>query len=165
VVKLVQFELVLFSFVYDTWFLVFLVAIQRFSLADWGFDLELDPLACKHHFPHNSELAPSNLETTESKINNNPAVIFSSKMDTLLHDPFCLKGKSMYISSMNRSTEQLQFVAKLYWPNCTQLNKANIIKLAWGSAPELQNHLPNVFQTLLDFGILTLPVPFVSEKN
>ncbi|CAE6386309.1 unnamed protein product [Rhizoctonia solani] len=82
-------------------FLVFLLAIQRLDVLDWGFDVELDPLVHRRHLPGSSTTAQPGPKTVEPKINNNLKVTFKHNMEELLHNPFCLRGKSTYVFGVN----------------------------------------------------------------
>ncbi|KAG8686429.1 hypothetical protein FRC11_008962 [Ceratobasidium sp. 423] len=126
-------------------FLVFLVAIQRFSLSDWGFDLELDLSIPQRHLPLRSDGTQHGSTMAELDINDHFKITYSTKMTKLIHDVFCICGQSTIVFNVESSTKQLPLVAKLSWPNKDQLDEAAIIKHACESTPHLHNHLPHVF--------------------
>ncbi|KAG8688169.1 hypothetical protein FRC11_005949 [Ceratobasidium sp. 423] len=126
-------------------FLVFLAAIQRFSLSDWGFDLELDPSISRRHLPPKPDGTLHGSMTAELNINDHLKITFSTSMEKLINDVFRIGGRSTLVFDVKSSTEQSPLVAKLSWPNKDQLDEATIIELALQRAPHLRDHLPRVF--------------------
>ncbi|KAG8708425.1 hypothetical protein FRC11_006490 [Ceratobasidium sp. 423] len=121
-------------------FLVFLLAIQRFTLADWGFDVKLDPLLTLRH--SSQKLAPAQIELDVQK---NLKISFRTDTKMLSREAFCLKGRFTNVFGVTSDTEDQPQVAKLYWPNRDRVHEAKIINRARKVAPDLPNHLPRVF--------------------
>ncbi|KAJ1304225.1 hypothetical protein OPQ81_008622 [Rhizoctonia solani] len=131
-------------------FLVFLGAIQRFNLSDWGFDLDLDPSMLTRHFAAGSDEAKHGSTTAELAINQNLTIRFSTDVSKKLpHEVFCINGRATNVFEVTSPMlEKVPLVAKLYWPNKDQLDEATIIELTCKDAPHLRDHLPHVFGSL-----------------
>ncbi|CAE6356205.1 unnamed protein product [Rhizoctonia solani] len=121
--------------------LVFLTAIQRFTIADWGFDAELDS-----RFSKISDQS-SDFRNVELVINEKLKIEYNPCMNTLLYDAFCLNGRSTNVFGVENRTECLPLVAKLYWPDSTKLDEATIIAEAYTRVPHISNHLPRVIRS------------------
>ncbi|KEP49327.1 hypothetical protein V565_102880 [Rhizoctonia solani 123E] len=122
-------------------FLVFLLAIQRFDLADWGFDEELDPSI---PLRHTSDARPTP-QRVEYQVDNKAEklkVNFTSDIEENLHEVFSLKGKSTNVFKVT-APGQPPLVAKLYWPNHNRAHEVKIINHACED-PHLLRHLPGV---------------------
>ncbi|CAE6432659.1 unnamed protein product [Rhizoctonia solani] len=198
-------------------FLVLLLALQRSTIGNWGFDDELDPSITRRHTPQDpvsedtTNAAPQSLADngqrgrpgrqgptgprqrsssnktrrgspskcrrgsssnsqrgspgnsrrdsssnsrqnsvdpqaplTELEINPNFKIRYTVPIQSFLHNPFRLKGKSTNVFRVTSSTGQSPLAAKLYWPNHGRLNEEVIIGHARDIAPDLHNHLPLV---------------------
>ncbi|KDN43576.1 hypothetical protein RSAG8_05953, partial [Rhizoctonia solani AG-8 WAC10335] len=125
-------------------FIVFLFAIQRLTLADWGFDVKLDPsIPLRHHSNTPLTQQPTKYEVDgkdgKFKVGFSPDI-----MATLQHIVFSLRGNSTTVFRVTWTPEQLPLVARLNWPNQDRPNAAEIIERA-RKIPGLSDHLPYVF--------------------
>ncbi|CAE6352121.1 unnamed protein product [Rhizoctonia solani] len=122
-------------------FLVLLFAFQRFTLTDWGFDVELDPSV-----PPRAPLTPQPVQLEFDGEDGKFKVGFTPGPDIMLHNVFNLRGKSttVFRVTSHLNTNNSGLVAKLYWPNQDRPHEADIIKRA-RKDPDLVNHLPYVF--------------------
>ncbi|EUC60742.1 hypothetical protein RSOL_362430 [Rhizoctonia solani AG-3 Rhs1AP] len=122
-------------------FLVFLIAIQRFDLADWGFDKELDPSISLHH-TSSSQITPQPIEYEVNQKVGRLKVNFTPDIEKHLHEVFGIKGKSTNVFQVS-AQGQPPLVAKLYWPNHNRPHEVKIIEHARMDG-RLINHLPTV---------------------
>ncbi|EUC55596.1 hypothetical protein RSOL_124150 [Rhizoctonia solani AG-3 Rhs1AP] len=121
-------------------FLVFLLAIQRFDLADWGFDKELDPSIPLRH-ASSSQPTPQPVEYEVNKKGGKLKVHFTFDIKKQMHEVFNLKGKSTNVFPVAAPGEPT-LVAKLYWPNRNRPHEVKIIEHARKNE-KLLNHLPD----------------------
>ncbi|CUA75254.1 HEAT repeat-containing protein 1 [Rhizoctonia solani] len=134
-----------FNFIEDLpRFMVFLLAIQRFDITDWGFNEKLDPTVSLRHSSSTTPAAkPVQLEFdgTDQKFTIDFNFPFSA--NTLLHEVFSLRGNSTNVFKVtsNLKNNRSGLVAKLYWPNQDRLHEADIIKRAREDT-ELVDYLP-----------------------
>ncbi|KAG8686430.1 hypothetical protein FRC11_008963, partial [Ceratobasidium sp. 423] len=92
----------------------FLTAIQRFTLSDWGFDLELDPSIPRRHFPPGPDGTQHGSATTEFKLDDGFKIMFSADMAMLKYDMSHLDGWATLVFDVQSSTEDILLATKLY---------------------------------------------------
>ncbi|CUA73069.1 tRNA(Met) cytidine acetyltransferase TmcA [Pyrococcus abyssi GE5] [Rhizoctonia solani] len=145
--------------------LVLLFALQRLTLVDWGFNPELDPSIALRHLPtktdgkqkKSSKKNPSTPRiepmSAEVDVNKELKIRYDVPMLDLLHDPFCLSGRSTKsfevtdasdVKASDAKASPKRYVAKLYWPYMSRFKEEDLIKAARGVADDLGNHLPLV---------------------
>ncbi|KAL5637364.1 hypothetical protein ACGC1H_001118 [Rhizoctonia solani] len=122
-------------------FLVFLLAIQRFDPADWGFDEELDPSIPLRH-SSNTRFTPKPVEYVVDHKVGKLKVNITSDTEKHLHEVFSLRGKSTKVFKVT-APGQPPLMAKLYWPNHNRPHEVKIIEHACDN-PDLLKHLPSV---------------------
>ncbi|EUC60743.1 hypothetical protein RSOL_362440 [Rhizoctonia solani AG-3 Rhs1AP] len=124
-------------------FILLLACFQRFDIADWGFDEQLDPSVSLRH-SDTTEPEPQTVEYEVDGKDGKLKVDFVSDLDLLVHEPFNLKGKSTNVFPVDGTQGQPPLVAKLYWPNEDHQHEVKIIQRARKNK-KLVNHLPDVY--------------------
>ncbi|EUC60748.1 hypothetical protein RSOL_362590 [Rhizoctonia solani AG-3 Rhs1AP] len=124
-------------------FILLLACFQRFDIADWGFDEQLDPSVPLRH-SDTTEPEPQTVEYEVDGKDGKLKVQFVSNLDLLVHEPFNLKGKSTNVFPVDGTQGQPPLVAKLYWPNEDHQHEVQIIQRARKNK-KLVNHLPDVY--------------------
>ncbi|QRV97265.1 nonribosomal peptide synthetase [Ceratobasidium sp. AG-Ba] len=123
--------------------LVLLFALQRFMLADWGYNLKLDPGAHQIHTSTNfpTETPPIKLETSEGRsvLLDPNDVIHMNK--SLISRATMVVGASGTVSG----ADGLKLVGKVSWPNKNRENQFEIIEYARSCGEDVGNHLPCAF--------------------
>jgi hypothetical protein len=129
-------------------FLVLLLALQRFTLADWGFNTKLRPSIVDFH--HHSE-QPSTRPPFNLHLPSNVRVSIDPNID--VYRRYGLIGRCTHILSATsqslhpvtkQSLANTPLVVKIYWPNKLRVNEVDIINRAKQSGDNLDDHLPNV---------------------
>ena len=127
-------------------FLVLLVAFQRFTLDDWGFNTELNDIVAWHcSAKGRSDEGPKRL-----------LVVIEDNMieldGTVIHSTYGIRGRGTGVfrgtmRDKTKSGEKKAVVLKVYSPEVSRLNEVDIIKLAReraGGKTSITNHLPEV---------------------
>lgn len=150
------------NFVTDLpYFLVLLLAFQRFTLEDWGVNVELRDAAIGDKpflFPK-SDVG----ELKDAAIGDKPLSFLKSDVsvkldpDQRLREHFGLLGRASQVLVATSespdprdpkfSLKGKELVAKVYHPEITRENEAEMIQLAHESGkgdPEVEGHLPDV---------------------
>ncbi|KAG8683973.1 hypothetical protein FRC08_013972 [Ceratobasidium sp. 394] len=125
-------------------FLVLLLVLQHFTLADWGYNLELDPTIIGIHT--RTILPEMPLPRIQLKIR--PDFRVSLNPETILHRASGLVSRTTIVMEASRISSDAagpNLVAKLYWPNKDRKNEYEIIEKARAFGGDLPNHLPRAF--------------------
>ncbi|KAG9074953.1 hypothetical protein FS749_013448, partial [Ceratobasidium sp. UAMH 11750] len=114
-------------------FVVLLLVLQRFSRADWGYNLVLESRAS---------------QDTALRAVQFPGLDVSVDLNVVRACSFSLVGRATVVlgaSSSSPSVSGRELVAKLSWPDKKRLSEETIIEQAIKGAPSTEDHLPKVF--------------------
>lgn len=139
-------------------FLVLLLAFQRFTLADWGFDTALDPNIESNH---KGQKMPKG-DTCTIKMSRGVEAVIDTKHP--LSQRYSLTGRCSRVlpaespslhPDSNQNLVGMKLVAKISWPNESRVSEARIIKCA---VDKLGNpdHLPYLIDSLDGYRTATI---------
>lgn len=138
-------------------FLVLLMAFQRFTLTDWGFNKELFPDADSHHrvssdsdSPKRRNNAPFNLDFPQFQVTTRV------EPTNLIYNQYSLLGRATRLARATgqsqaqdpaRDLSGMKLVVKISWPEESRTNEADIIKAAQARGKDdelIRDHLPDL---------------------
>ncbi|QRV83115.1 nonribosomal peptide synthetase [Ceratobasidium sp. AG-Ba] len=124
-------------------FLVLLFAMQRFTLAGWGYNIKLDPGAHQIHTSANfpTETPPIKLEITDGQS------VFLDPNDVIYMNKSLVSRATTVVGASGTvpGADGLRLVGKVSWPNKNRENEFEIIQHARSSGEDVGNYLPRAF--------------------
>ena len=130
-------------------FLVLLYAFQRFKLDDWGFNIQLDPLAGIRHSTEKTKGNQSILldENKACELTVGTDKITLSPYVDVIDSLYTLRGRGTYMLAGKTLDGAHELAVKIYWPETSRDSEVKIIVVAnelGRGTSAIVDHLPNV---------------------
>ncbi|QRV83088.1 hypothetical protein RhiJN_11104 [Ceratobasidium sp. AG-Ba] len=147
-------------------FLVLLLALQRFTLSDWGYNLTFDPGAQKIH---TSAGPPAQTSPVELEISGDRKVSIDPN-DVVYLSKTLVSRATTVLRAVGTFPEApgCKLVAKISWPNKDRENEFHIIGRALGCGEDLANYLPRAFgyrDSSEDTGVIRLKLGLGTQTS
>lgn len=150
-------------------FLVLLLAFQRFSLEDWGFNLELNPQAELNHDSSVDDRGSPRAEATRQlpfDLTFTPSFTLSIHTNDVISSWYSLTGRGTDVLGASTKSNHpvsgefldgVPLAVKIYWPEVSRVSEETVLRRAeeFGTKdPDIAGHLPDLV-CCRDFGIST----------
>lgn len=150
-------------------FLVLLLAFQRFSLEDWGFNLELNPQAGRNHDSSKDDHGEPRAEATRQlpfDLTFSPSFKLSIDTNDVISSRYSLTGRGTGVLGAStksnhpvsgESLDGVLLAVKIYWPESSRVSEEKVLRMAeerGAGDPEIAGHLPDLI-CCRDFEIST----------